>query len=757
MVSVAQLSFTGGEWAPSLHARNDLEKYPTAVETLLNMIIHPEGGASNRGGTEFVGEAKYAAKVCRLIPFQFSVVQSYMLEFGDSYMRVYKDGARVVEATKTITGITNATQGVVTSAAHGYANGDWVIIESVGGMTQLNGKTFVVSDQATNTFKLKDIDGNYINTTAYGTYTSGGTSSKIYELATPYVEADLELLKITQSADVLYVMHPSYAPREISRTGHTSWTISSITFGASIAAPTSLARAAGSGTGKVYVVTAVSQDGEESLVSNTVSGGAGDRFTWTPPAGSVDYYNFYEKSNDTYGWLGFAGLNSGSPEFTVPSGVDADYENAPPKSRTPFASSSNYPGVAAFFQQRLVYARTNNYPQTLFGSVTGSFKNMNVASPLRDDDAFTFTLNARQVNEIRWMVPLDVLIIGTSGGEWKMQAGRNADAVTASSVDLKVQSQWGVCDIQPIVIGGSVIFIDGSQKVVRDLAYSLEVDGYTGNDLSILANHLFRGYTLTDWCYQRHPDSIIWCVRSDGALLGLTYLREHQVWGWHRHETQGYFEAIASVSSGAGETDVYASVRRTIDGTTRRYIELFRDRLPTDDVADSYFVDCGLTYDGASTTSITGLDHLEGEEVAVLADGNVVSGLTVTSGAITLPNAAEKVHVGLGYTSDIKTLNFHYQTQQGTVADKTRYINSVVIKMKDSRSLFAGPSFDRLSEVPFRENENYGDPIALFTGDKPVAIEQAEDFRQAVICIRNTDPVPITVLSIIPRIIHGEY
>lgn len=748
-MAAPQNSFTGGEWAPSLWARSDLQKYPTAVKTLQNFIIHPHGGISNRAGTYFVGETKFSAKVSRLIPFQFSTVQSYMLEFGDLYMRVFKDGGRVMETAKNITAIALGSEITVTSAAHGFLDGDWLLLSDIGGTTELNGKMVVVSDKTTDTFKLKDVDGNYIDGTAYTTYTSGGTAERVYELTTTYAEADLALLKIVQSADTLYVFHPSYKPRKITRTGHTSWTITDITWTPGIAAPTGLS--ATGGTGTYYVVTAVAEDGEESLPSAEVQSAASNTLNWTAVSGA-DYYNVYVNNNGMYGWLGYAGSNT----YKIPASLDPDMTEGAPRARTPFATSGNYPGVGAFFEQRLVPARTNNNPQTIFGSVTGSFENMNVRSPLREDDAYTFTINSQRMNEIRWLVPLDVLLIGTSGGEWRMQGGKNSNGVTPTSVDLKQQSQWGCSHIQPLVIGSTVLFIDGSRRVARDLMYSLEVDRYTGNDLTVLANHLFALYKIKAWCYQQHPDSIIWCVRDDGTLVGLTYYREHEVWGWHRHETQGLFEDVASVTSDEGETDCYAIVQREVDGVDRRYIELFADRTTYEDVADYFFVDCGLTYDGAPATEISGLEHLEGMAVVAFADGNVVKDLTVIDGKITLANAASKVHVGLAYSSYVETLDFEYQTQEGTVQDKKRTISSAILGLKDTRALSVGPSSDRLLPIPFRTDEDYGDPIVPFTGDKAVSVEPNADWRKACLCMQNTDPVPVTILNVIPRMTHGE-
>jgi len=824
VASVRKSSFTGGEWSPSLHSRPELAKYDTAVKRMKNFIIKPHGPASNRGGTEFVGETKDSSKTSRLVPFQFSVEQSYILEFGDQYMRVYKDGGVVLNTPKAITNVTQSGSTTwVSCTAHGVSPGDTVYIYGVVGITGINDRYHSVSATSG--------PNSYAIGATSGTYVSGGFSEALYEIATPWVEADLELLKFEQSADVLYVTHPSYAPRKISRTGHTAWTLSTITFASAQAAPTGFSRSSGSGTGHDYCVTAVSDNGEESVISNvSTNNGPGDTWTWTPPAG-VDFYNVYKgvKGTGYYGWIGRA-INASYTEDAA--GVTADYTKSPPQATNPFSGADNYPGVSTFFEQRLLFARTNNAPQTLWGSKTGNFENMDVSYPVQEDDSYEFTINARRVNEIRWMVPLETLIVGTAGAEWRMTGGGES-AVTPTNVNMKRQSQWGVSHIQPLVIGNTVLFIEGSNKSVRDLLYSFEIDGYAGNSLTILATHLFKEHTIKEWAYQQAPDSIIWVVRSDGTLLGLTYYREHEVWGWHQHETDGWFESVANITVDEGVDETWFIVRRFVDGVQRRYIERFRNRLPTEDVRDSYFVDCGLSYDvplpitgatqanpvvitcaahglttgdlvdisdvtgmtelnlnrykvGGTTTNtfelqmeaggnvdgtnyteyieggnarktvttLSGFRHLEGMPITILANGNEVTGKTVVDGSFTLDHPASRIHAGLGYEAEMELLDFVYPVEDGTTQDRLREIKSVLVQLEDSRVLEVGPDEDHLVKVPFRDTERYGDPIALFTGDKEVSILAGAP-RTSGLIVRNTHPVPITVSAIIARMEHG--
>ena len=388
--------------------------------------------------------------------------------------------------------------------------------------------------------------------------------------------------------------------------------------------------------------------------------------------------------------------------------------------------------------------------------------------------------------------------------------------------------------MQPVVVGKSVLFVERGGKLVRDLAYSLEVDGYRGNDVSILANHFFERYAIKEWSYQQKPDSIIWAVREDGALLGFTYQREHDVWAWHYHVTDGEFESVATIPTDSGLDETYFIVKRTINGQTKRYVERLRDRLPTDDVQDAFFVDSGLSYDvpiaitaitngdpvqvtaanhgfvdgdfvdlsdivgttelninrykvksattntfeltdeddndidGAAfgtyvsggyarkvVTVISGLGHLEGEAVAVLANGSVVPGMTVSSGSITLPNGASRVHIGKGFVSYAETLDAHLSTAEGTTEDRTRSISSVVLFLRNTRSLQIGSSEGDLVDIPFREGEDYGDPTQMFTGEREEFIEPG-DGRSSRVFLRNADPLPVTVLSITKRIDFGE-
>ncbi|MBF0589012.1 MAG: hypothetical protein HQL53_07795 [Magnetococcales bacterium] len=385
-----QPSFTGGELTPSLHSRVDLSKYNTGLKTCKNFFVHAHGGVSNCPGMEFLNRAMNSTHAVRLIPFQFNTEQTYVLEFGELYMRVFMDGGPVLEANQSITGITQASPGVVTIAGHGFVNGDWVWVDSVAGMTEMNGYYRKVANVSSNTFTLTDLDDNAIDTSNYSAYSSGGTAARVYTVTSPYAASDLALVKYTQTADTMTLVHPSYEPRTLTRSGHTTWSFAGITYNPEISAPTGVSGSGGIGDSYSYKVTAISETGEESLPSAASSGTLnedGGTLTWTAVSGAARYVVYKNKpANGIYGFAGLAGSNTWTD--TV---INPDLSDTIPNADTPFNGTDNYPGTVTYFEQRGVYGATNNRPQTIFMTQVGNYHNFNTSSPTRDDDAIVFT------------------------------------------------------------------------------------------------------------------------------------------------------------------------------------------------------------------------------------------------------------------------------------------------------------------------------------------------------------------------------
>lgn len=691
MSSIIQRSFTGGEIAPPLYARVDTQKYANGLRGMRNNVLMRHGGSANRAGAEFIGEVKDSSKTVRLIPFIFNSTQTYALEFGDQYMRVIRVGAQVTETAQNITAITNANPCVLTySGADNYAIGDEIYISGIIGPigTYLNNRNFKVAavNTGTNAITLDYMNGTDVNSTSFGAYTSGGTIAEVYTIATPYLEADLPLLKFVQSADVITIVHPDYAPRELARTGHTAWSLSITSFKPAMGRPAAIAASsitAGALTFKWKITAVNAETGEESLpglraaqtitaasqanpcqitvaahglstgdqvyisgivgmtelndrdytityvgantftldgvdsTAYTAYSSGGSNFPdyiyqasaavataadphvlgWTAVSGASEY-NIYQDLNGVYGFIGVAGTNS----FNV-IGSSPDTSDTPPARRNPFEDADDYPSTVSYIQQRLTFANSTNNPETTEMSRIGQFKNFTRSNPIQDDDAVTFTLAGRQVNSIKSLLDIGRLVVFTSSGEWAIQ-GDSDGSITPTAINPKQYTYNGSSDLSPLVIGGNALYVQARGSIVRDLGFDYESSGYRGNDLTVFSPHLFEGYTLTDWAYQQIPHSIVWCVRSDGVLLGLTYLREHEIWGWHRHDFEGgLVESVCSIPED-NEDALYVVVKRTINGSTKRYIERFSTRVISD-IKDAIFLDSALTYDGRHTGSTT--------------------------------------------------------------------------------------------------------------------------------------------------------
>jgi hypothetical protein len=803
-----QRSFAGGEVAPALHGRSDQAKFQSGLATCRNFWVRKEGGAQNRPGTEFVVEVKDSDAEVRLHKFVFNDDQTYVLEFGDEYLRFIRNAAQI-----EVSGV-SAWQ---TSTA--YVVGD-LVVEA--------GTNYYCEEAHTS--------GTFATDLAAGKWHA--LTGDVYEIPTPYSTSDLDDLYFVQSGDIITICHPGHPPRNLARTGHTTWTLTAIVFAPSIAAPGNLVASGGAGSSINfgYRVTAVKEDTleesepatEDTIAKDAPTSAVPIALTWDSVTDAVEY-NVYKRigTNGPYGYIGTVR----DTDFSD-TGYEPNAEVSFPVSRTLFGSTDNYPGVVSYSQQRQIFARSNNDPERVWCSQTANFKNFNYRSPLQDDDAIIFTLAGRQVNEIRHLLELDKLLVLTSGGVQAING--DADGVLRpAAVNAKQQAgAQGSSALPPLTIGRTAIYLQRGRSVVRDLRFSFEDNAYGGNDLTIWASHLFRGYTIESWDYSENHHSIVWAVRSDGTLLGLTYMPEHEVWGWHRHDTgaSGVFEQVTVVPEGT-EDAVYVVVKRTIDGATKRYIERLHSREIDDLAVDAFFVDSGLSYDGRNTAATTmtlsggtdwlhtedltltssasefvagdvgnayvltigddtvkctitaytsatevtvranktvpdalqdtatddwskavdeldGLDHLEGETISVLGDGNVVPQVTVSGGSVTLDNTYSVIHAGLPIEADLETLDIS-NPQGETLVDKKKLVTKATLRVEESRGIFVGPDADHLTEAKQRDTEGWGEPIEAETGAISVRL-QSTWTKGGRVFVRQSDPLPLTVLAVAP-------
>jgi len=408
-----------------------------------------------------------------------------------------------------------------------------------------------------------------------------------------------------------------------------------------------------------------------------------------------------------------------------------------------------YPSCAAIYEQRLIFANTAYEPQTLWFSKSSDYNNFDVHISPQDDDAVTRTIASQQVNGIRHIIPLNDILALTSTSEWKIGPSYNESTITPTSFSAKPQGYRGCSQVVPVVVGSRILYVQDMGATIRDLGYSLESDGYVSSEINVLAKHLFYKKQIVDWAYQQEPDSIVWSVRNDGILLGLTYLKEQDVWAWHQHETDGQFESVCTIP-GDDRNEVWFVVKRG----EQRFVERMTERLPTTRPEDQFYVDCGLSYSGEPTETLSGLEHLEGKEVAILADGNVLPRQTVQGGKITMPVSASKAHVGLGYIAEIEMLKVDLPLKDGTIQGRYKTIPRAVIRVENTRGVWIGPTRELMDEFKQRATENWDAPIELFTGDIDMIMPGGYD-QNGKLIIQQRDPLPMTILSIIPEVVPG--
>jgi hypothetical protein len=571
-----------------------------------------------------------------------------------------------------------------------------------------------------------------------------------YEVASPYVEADLFDLHYVQSADVLTITHPGYAPRELRRLGATSWELTEVPFTPSIETPGNVVvTQAGSTAVKytyTYVVTAVAEDGVSesaasatgSVGSNLFETGCTVTIAWDAVAGA-SRYNVYKKQGGLFGYIGQTDTLS-----VVDDNIAPDLSKTPPRYDNEFTSAGNYPGAVSYFEQRRCFAGTNNEPQKIWMTKSGTESNLSYSLPVRDDDRIEFRVAAREANTIRHIVPLSQLLLLTSSAEWRVTS-INSDAITPTTISVRPQSYVGASNVQPLIVNNTLIYGAARGGHVRELAYNWQANGFLTGDLSLRSVHLFDGEDIVDIAYSKAPHPVVWFVSTSGKLLGFTYVPEQQVGAWHQHDTDGAFESCAVVAEG-DEDVLYVVVRRTINGSSVRYVERMASRR-FEDLEDCYFVDCGGTYSGAPTTSISGLTWLEGKTVSILADGAAHPQRVVTGGAVTLAHSASLVHIGLPITADLETLPMAAQIDSAFGQGRLKAVNKAWIRVERSSGIFIGPDADHLIEAKQRTYEPYGTPPSLKTDDVQIMLTPSwADNGQ--VYLRQSDPLPLTVISL---------
>lgn len=557
-----------------------------------------------------------------------------------------------------------------------------------------------------------------------------------YEIVTPYAAADVGDLQVAQTADTMIITHTGYKPRVLTRTGHTAWTLSNYT-------PPS------------YVITAATKANPVVLTITANGISRGNLFNVASVGGMTQINGRTFRAGEVIGNnVPLLDSETGDPIDGTAYGAYTTGGTAGPVDL--FNAAGDYPKSVTFDHQRVVFGFPGNNPNMIYGSRIGDYFNMQPGINDADGYQFGLTSGSGRVPSGQWLAGTDVLLIGGAGAEFTATGGSSLP-ITPTNIDLKEQSFNGSKAVQPAIVEKRAIFSQRAGKKVRDMEYqSLQASGgYQSSNVSIISEHITRK-GVTRFAFQAVPDPIVWAVRADGQLLGFTYDTEQSVFAWYRYVmggTDAVVESVATIPSAEGE-QTWVIVSRTVNGSAVRHVEYFdeetwRDSLPTDpgeaDILavqpDCFYVDCGLSYEGAATDTITGLDHLEGETVSVLANGAVHPPVVVSSGTITLQYLATKVHAGLGYGAQLKTLPIGDIGALGSSIGRTMSWAELYVLLD-----LSGGGYVASEELIYRRGTTLGNnPPALFSGVKKADDHAAED---GSINITHDTPLPFTVLAV---------
>lgn len=769
-IETIQTSFVGGELGPSLVGRTDVAQYKNAAALVQNWLIRPFGSIVTTPGLEYVNQCVTGGSTTisgiRLIPFQFSVTDSYIIEMGVGYFRFYTNGAVVI---------------------------------------------------------------------------SSGTP---YQVTHSYSSIDITSIQYCQNHDVLYFFHGNYPPATLTRMGATNWVLANFPFSGGPFQPTNSNTAstiwvsASSGTVSITSSTAIFVVSSSTNVGHTnsffsIGSTVTNSTTGLDVQGYVQITNVVSTTAVTASVIQPLSLSGVTNVWSLPS----------------WSYPSGWPGRCTFFQSRLFAGRTNTEPQTVWGSGNFVFTNFAVDGGA-DDDALNLQLSATQGNDIKWMAPMNDLIVGTYGGEFCISNGiGTGNPLTPATVGVIQQTSWGSESIIPKKIGNFAYYVQRGFQKLREISYIWTSANYKSVDKTILSPQI-NGGGFIDIAYQQNPDTVLWCLCTNGTLATMTREVDQEVQGWSRQVTPGSFSSIAVIPSQQGPYDeVWVIVNRMINGQYVNYVERFGSTLLTMQGTGSlktqqdqiFYVHCGLTYDafgqttsssisisssysttgsivvvtcstgyfasgdvgeriravdafdniqgeilvtgytsstiivgtvqypftaqsysptfwGVSVTSISGLQQLAGQTVAVCADGGVDYPSKIVStdgtGTISLAYNYFVISVGLEAPSLLMTLPQEAGAERGTAQGKRQRINEIAFKLNNSYTGFwisgtTGTIFQPLGRNP---QTVLGTPPPLLTGILPNITFQ-DDYRYgSQVYLQVLDPLPVEILNIITTI-----
>lgn len=792
-----QNSFSSGELSQTMKGRTALAQYSNGCEELLNMVVIPQGGLTKRPGTQFIAEVKDSSKNTIILPFSAGRNQSYIMELGDNYIRFYRDGGRLLSTAA----ITNGTFGTDLTGWTSLNTGTGTSVQSAGVM-RLNGGAagvgartqsvaYVGTAQHTLTFTSITNTCEYrIGTTSGGSEIASGTSAlganninftpaaagtifitfrnannndadidnvslntPVYEINTPWTSSILNDLQYAQSQDTFYTAHGNVALRKIRRFGASQFDLVEVDLVDGPYFRKTHPRFGGVGTG--FTITPSATSGTVTLTAS------GSIFASTDVGRAIRY-----RPNTSAEWSELT-----ITAYTSPTQVTARVEKvlAGTTASTEwrlgaFSETTGYPACVTFHEQRLVLANTNFQPQTAWFSRSGDIEIFQPDSDSYKDEvdattAMTYTLASREKNPIVWLSSRNVLFLGTEKFIFAAKASSLDEAMTPNNITIKPTEYVSAYKAIPIETSNATLYIQLHQLKIMELAYNVERDNMVAVDLNILASHIGAG-KFKQIVRQEEPYNIIWAITEDGKLYGLTYIRDQQIVGWHRHELGGTDVQVKSIACipGEKETELWMVVSRTINGQTKQFVEkltqFFRE-----DVADedAFFVDSGLTYTGSATTNLSGLSHLEGQTVVAYANGYVgVVSAPVSTGSVTLQQSTIKAHVGLPYTAKVKTMPIEMQGPAGTLQGSLVRAWKSFIRFYRSALAKVGYSTEKSDIVKnFADGYVMGGSIPLFTGVKEIPFPKGSELEMATY-VEQSQPAPLNILVIGTKLIVDD-
>lgn len=652
MASVTQPSFTTGELAPSLHGRVDLARYYTALKTCRNWIVRPFGGVCNRPGTKFIAEVKDSADITRLIPFEFSSAQSYVLEFGDYVIRIIKDGGLVLWPSGPSVGlpvevVTIWPSSALSHLAFSQSNDVMTLTHpsypsqqlsrtdhhlwSLAAFDNVGGPFQEINITTANTISTNGVTGNVTITAVNAIFTADMVGQLFYVEQSP--DAQIKRWEVAAAVTVNdkkraganYYQAITSGTTGTVRPDHLegvaydgdpgiSWQFLHSGFGIILLTGFTTDKIM-TGTvqpgyrlpDQIMTATSIKAITGAVAVDPDSTPGTGDEYVTVTCAA----HGFVTGESVTIASVG--GMTDLNAAFQI-TVIDANtfrvtletvqvYTSGGTATRTltavptykwaleAWGGNQGYPATSIYYQQRQVFGGTLAGPQNNWMSRSGGYTDFGASNPLLDDDSISFKLVAEKMHEIRHFIRMKNLIALTSEGAWLIQKDQGNPIPLTDP-----QEQGGASYVRPLRIGKNAIYIEERGGAIRSLGFEFNSDSYEGHDLTLTGSHLVFGKEVVDWAFQKVPFRCVWAVLDDGSMLGLTYLPDQEIVGWHRHDTDGLIESVCSIPEGK-EDAVYLVVKRTINGVSKRYIERLASRYPVLS-EDYFFVDCGLTYDG---------------------------------------------------------------------------------------------------------------------------------------------------------------